>query len=424
MTATHTPNKRLRMSVLAGAAALVSAAAIQPASAAAFNFPPTATFTMDASPVAVGDNIVFNAAASRDIDGSIAKYEWDLNADGIFEVRSQSIRTANTRYATPGTVSVTLRVTDNRGATDTATKPVTVHQKPVALLTADRAVPNVGDVVGYRATGSYDPDAGGFIRAYYWDRDGNGTFEFPSGTNPYITTSFPTAGQHRLAVRVYDRDFAFSDQALVVRVNKRPTAVVSATPNPAVVNQPVALSGAASTDDRSITKYEWDLNGDGTYETNTAASPTTSTMFTTLGQARVGLQVTDSDGATDQSVATITVNAAPARDTTAPRVIISPTRVKMIAGTATFTVTCPATELRCDTRFTLKGRFGTLKNKTLGTTQETIPGGEALEITVALSSKAKKAIRRDKVVFATAIATATDDAGNTGTTRKNVRIKR
>jgi PKD domain-containing protein len=427
MTTTQTSAKTFRNAILAGAATFAALAGVNSANALPpfpfpINLPPVASFTATPNPVAVGDNAVFNGSASRDVDGHIAKYEWDLNADGVFETRSTVFSTANRRYATPGTVTVKLRVTDNGGKTNTTSRTLTVHAKPVALLTADRAVPTAGETVTYRATGSYDPDAGGFIREYLWDLDGNGTFERSTGTSQFVSMSFPTAGQKKIALRVIDRYYAFTDQPLFIRVNRRPTAVISATPNPAVVNQPVALSGAASTDDRTIVKYEWDLNGDGTYETNTATSPSSSTMLATLGQVKVGLQVTDDDGAVDQSVATLTVNPAPVFDTTPPRVTITPTRVRMVGGTATFKVTCPMSELRCDTKLTLKGRFGTLKGKVLGSAREMIPGGETLQITVPLSTKAKKAIRRYGLVKATAIATAIDDAGNTGTVKKFVRI--
>ena len=426
MTTTQTSSKNLRSALLAGAASFAALAGVQSASALPvpplpINFPPVAAFTMT-NPVAVGDNAVFNGSASRDLDGSIAKYEWDLNNDGIFEVRSSAISTANHRYAAPGAVTVKLRVTDNRGKSTTASKVLTVHSKPVALLTADRAVPTAGDLVTYRATGSYDPDAGSYIREYLWDLDGNGTFERSTGPGQFVSMTFSTAGQKKIALRVVDRDYASTDQPLFIRVNRRPTAVVSATPNPAVVNQIVALSGAASTDDRSIVTYEWDLNGDGVYETNTGSVPTTSTMFTALGQAKVGLQVTDDDGVMDQSVATITVNPAPVADTLAPRVTITPTRVRMLDGTATFEVTCPVDELSCDTRLTLKGRFGTVAGKTLGSAREMIPGGETLEITVPLTAKAKSYIRRYGALRAQAIAKATDAAANTGTTKKFVRI--
>lgn len=429
MTAKHTSSRTLRNRLILGAVAAASLAAAAPLHALPpfpipVNLPPAASFTATPNPVAVGDPAVFNGAASRDFDGSITKYEWDLDGNGTYEVRSASIATTGRRYYAPGYYSVKLRVTDNRGATGTRAISLHVHAKPVALLTADRAVPNVGDVVGYRATGSYDPDPGGYIRAYYWDMDGNGTFERYTGTSPFTTTSFATPGNHRIAVRVYDADLAYGDASLNVRVNRRPTAVISATPNPAVVSQPVALSGAASTDDNGIVKYEWDLDGNGTYETNTGATPTTTTTFTTLGQVKVGLQVTDTDGALDQSIATISVNPAPVRDTKAPFVSITPTRVKMYQGTATFRVTCPMDELSCDTKLTLRGRFGSLRGKALGSATETIPGGETLEITVPLSSKAKRAVRRYGQIKAQAIAIATDDAGNTGTVRKLVTIKK
>jgi hypothetical protein len=96
----------------------------------------------------------------------------------------------------------------------------------------------------------------------------------------------------------------------------------------------------------------------------------------------------------------------------------------MFDGTATFDVTCPATELSCDTKLSLKGRFGSFTGKALGSGSETIPGGETLEITVPLTAKAKRYVRRFGALKAVATATATDAAGNTGTTKKFVRITR
>ena len=340
-------------------------------------------------------------------------------------MRSATISSYSRRYTVPGTYSVKLRVTDNKGATGTKTISFRVHAKPVALLTADRAVPNVGDVVGYRATGSYDPDAGRLhtrlLLGHGRQRDVRALHRHEPVRHHVLPDRRATTASR---VRVYDSFYAYGDASLIVRVNRRPTAVISATPNPAVVNQQVMLSGAASTDDRSIVKYEWDLDGNGTYETNTGTSKTTTTMFSTLGQVKVGLQVTDDDGATDQSIATISVNPAPVRDTKAPLVRISPATVRMLFGTATFRVTCPMDELSCNTKLTLRGRYGALKGKVLGSAREMIPGGETLEITVPLSTKAKKAIRKSGQLKAQATAIATDDADNTGTARKFVIIKK
>ncbi len=428
---TATPNittgliRRLAI-VAAGAAALAAAgsASALPTFPPSPNFHPVADFSVTGAPAVLGQSVIFDGRLSRDLDGSIVKYEWDLNNDGVYEVRSASITATSRAFGAPGIYPIKLRVTDNRSATSVKTKQVLVHRRPIALLTADRAVPNVGDVVGYRATGSYDLDGNG-ISGYRWDRDGDGVFELNTGTNPYIQTSFATPGAHRLSVIAIDGLGASSlPTTLNIRVNKRPTAVISATPNPAVVNQQVMLSGAGSTDDRAIVKYEWDLDGNGTFETNSAANPQTAKMFTTLGPANVGLQVTDNDGAVDQSTVTLQVNAAPVKDTTAPKVRISPSSVKMREGFATFKVTCPATEMSCATRFTLKGRTGTLRGKVLGRTSEMIPGGETSLVFVPLTSKAIRAIRRSGRISAAAIAVATDAAGNTATTTKKVTIRK
>ena len=77
------------------------------------------------------------------------------------------------------------------------------------------------------------------------------------------------------------------------------------------MNQPTVLDGSRSTDDGSIARYQWDLNGDGTFETDTAAVPRATHTFTATGPATVGLKVTDNDGATDQTTLKLNVSATP-----------------------------------------------------------------------------------------------------------------
>ena len=63
--------------------------------------------------------MTFNAAGSSDPDGTIAKYEWDLDGNGSFETDTGTTATTTRTYASAGTVTVGLRVTDNNGATAT-----------------------------------------------------------------------------------------------------------------------------------------------------------------------------------------------------------------------------------------------------------------------------------------------------------------
>jgi hypothetical protein len=75
--------------------------------------------------------VAFDGSGSTDQDGSIVLYEWDFDSDGSYDYSSPSPAasfTWETAYAGP----VTLRVTDNEGATDTDIADVTVTM-PVSL---------------------------------------------------------------------------------------------------------------------------------------------------------------------------------------------------------------------------------------------------------------------------------------------------
>ncbi|SEO38056.1 Succinylglutamate desuccinylase / Aspartoacylase family protein [Halogranum amylolyticum] len=74
---------------------------------------PSKAETLD---LARGDTVTFTASASTDTDGEIATYEWDLDGDGRFE---QTGDTAELTLNACGDYPVTLRVTDDEGATQT-----------------------------------------------------------------------------------------------------------------------------------------------------------------------------------------------------------------------------------------------------------------------------------------------------------------
>ena len=82
---------------------------------------PTAEPTLDFVYADVGDRVVFNATPSRDPEGGPLTYHWDFGdgttADGAI---------ANHTYAARGSFTAELTVTDEHGATDAVTIPVTV----------------------------------------------------------------------------------------------------------------------------------------------------------------------------------------------------------------------------------------------------------------------------------------------------------
>jgi hypothetical protein len=125
-----------------------------------------------------------------------------------------------------------------------------------------------------------------------------------SGTGGLIRLDPATGAQSAFAT-----GGSFTDPAgIAVLPNKAPKASFSIAPNPALTTVATTFDGSTSSDsDGSIANYSWDLDGDGTYETNTGTSPTVQKTFPAAGDVRVGLRVTDDSGATADIVRTFPV---------------------------------------------------------------------------------------------------------------------
>lgn len=76
------------------------------------------------------------------------------------------------------------------------------------------------------------------------------------------------------------------------------------------VNRSATFTVSASVEGGSIASYEWDLDGDGTYETSGGTSQTTS--WATLGDKTIGIRVTSESGIANTRQKTVRVVADPA----------------------------------------------------------------------------------------------------------------
>lgn len=173
------------------------------------NAPPQAGF----SSVADGLAVAFTDASS-DSDGSIAARQWDFGDGGA----STATNPTHT-YASAGSYPVTLRVTDNDGASDSLTRTVTVSE-PVANNppVAGFSYSVRGLVVTFKNTSS---DNDGSIVAHAWEFDDGAT---STSTSPVHTYAAVDLWDVRLTVT--DDDGA--QRSLVRRV---PTLNLTGTVN-------------------------------------------------------------------------------------------------------------------------------------------------------------------------------------------------
>jgi hypothetical protein len=93
-----------------------------------------------------------------------------------------------------------------------------------------------------------------------------------------------------------------------------PQAVLTATPNPAEINELVSFDGSGSTGDgqgSAITGYEWDLDGDGVFESDTGTAPKIGRTYAQARTTAVRLRVTDTEGDIAETSVSVRINAPP-----------------------------------------------------------------------------------------------------------------
>ena len=90
--------------------------------------PPIASFTYSPENPIVNQTITFNASGSYDPDGHIISYEWDFGDGNITSTTEEKIKHS---YSEAGSYKVTLTVKDDKGATNSTAKVITVYSRAI-----------------------------------------------------------------------------------------------------------------------------------------------------------------------------------------------------------------------------------------------------------------------------------------------------
>ncbi len=276
--------------------------------------------------VAAGEPVRFDAGASRDGDGKLVDYVWDLG-DGI-QARGQTVEHI---YKAPGRYEVILGVTDDAGVGNSHGEDrlsVRVNAPPVADAGPDQRV--TASEVQFDGSRSLDPD--GRIQEWTWtfgdSATGTGT-----GTGARPRHVYAAPGEYRVKLTVRDDSGTMSATAedeLLVRINAAPVA--DAGPDRLVApGQALTFDGTGSLDpDGAVQGYAWDF-GDGTGATG--ARVTHAYAEPGVYQARLEVRDDTADRlAVGVADAVIRVNAAPVADAGPDRLVAPGASIELDAS--------------------------------------------------------------------------------------------
>lgn len=247
-----------------------------------------------------------DATTSIDPDGVITNYSWSFS-DGTIAQGSA----VSHSFGGPGSYSVTLTVTDSKGAKAEKSASVVIkktNQPPVAALLASTNSGNLPLTVTFDASGSVDSDNN--IASYLYDF---GDGEFLTSSSPSVTHVYNRSGTNLAIVTVIDSEGLQSSASTSIFVNSAPVANFSVPFDrgvaPFVVN--FDASGSIDPEGQPLVEYRWSFGDGSTSSVNTSITPHT---FSSVGTYSVSLSVVDSGGLTSTVQKTITVIPPPTSD--------------------------------------------------------------------------------------------------------------
>jgi PKD repeat protein len=177
------------------------------------NSPPTASFDANVT----GELSVAVDSTSTDSDGTIEARVWNFGDGSPTKNGDQVSHT----YATPGTYTVTLTVTDDDGATASTTRQVTVTGPNILPVASFSASPGVL-TASFDASASSDPD--GSVESYSW------TFgDGETGTGAQTSHDYDAAGTYTVTLTVTDDRGASTSTSRSVTVTAPPPATTLAS---------------------------------------------------------------------------------------------------------------------------------------------------------------------------------------------------
>lgn len=217
-------------------------------------------------------------------------------------------------------VTLSATVVDTNNGQTVASDPAAITVSGATVSAAGNAgstVLDVGETVTVDGSGSTASDG---VDEYHWNYTGDRQSDQQGAT---ITHSFASAGVYDVTLTTYN-DEQSADNGIItdrdsfrvyVGDDRKPDSALQVYPYTASTGETVQFYAGGSSDNFGITTYEWDYDGDGTYDATTRAGsmpgPLTTHTYSSTGTYDAAVRVSDGSGNTNVSTMEVTVAPEP-----------------------------------------------------------------------------------------------------------------
>ncbi len=262
--------------------------------------------------------LLFSARYSEDPDGDELTYTWDFG-DG----KTGTGMWTNHTYLFLGDYGAYLRVSDGEKIDiDSFTVhivEVPPNHPPTAVITTSTTLVYAKKEFILDGRASSDPDMDPL--SYEWDYDASdGVDDWVKG--PLVTTKWETPGTYVVSLRVSDGQESSTATVTVTVARPLPPNLepqASAGPDrEAEVGTEVVIMGGGADPDGYIIEWEWDVDGDGEYDTYSDMNGTLVHTFDQEGLYTLSIRVTDNRGGTSTDSVIINVVKAKGKGEDSP----------------------------------------------------------------------------------------------------------
>jgi hypothetical protein len=293
--------------------------------------------------IAEGDLLLLEGEGSTCGDRTISSYEWDLNADGVYDTSGAAcfVMWSELRELgvnDDGTYPVELRITDSEGFTDEDTAELTItNTAPTAHAGGPYALFEGADLL-LNGWISIDPSPADTL-AFAWDLDDDGSYDDAEEAESTISWAILEMlginddGEYPIGVKVTDDDGGVGTASTTLTVENASPIADAGGPYSIPEGEGLQLNAKDNTSDPSSVdeaalSFSWDLDLDGDYDDATGSEPTLSwddlnnVGITRQGTYGFALRVRDDDGGESYDDAMLTVgNTPPTADAGGPYTI-------------------------------------------------------------------------------------------------------